>query len=645
MSNSSSIQLTLGYANPSEDPDINAVLSRRSFIGDINNPDDIEASIDIESQQNEADFDGNLDGFKHFVQLIDGREFTQTIAITNNGHRRAKNVKFKVDVSNSKFARLTELEIASDSDVQSGVNGLGHISIDGTNQTAIITVHNIHPGQTLILNAISTIDQQAFNHDDSDDIDVRNLGLTLTDTPDVLDWGTGSVSIDEHTGESKGRIYLDPEGFEISEGLKGKSGFSFEEFAKSTLTVTPKNFYGHKVFQEAETLRGYAEYEGIDSTPDSRGNFTREKTVFFTDFTGDVDATYGGGVNSRSDELSLNDFITFLWLNRPDLADDVDHYLEAAEHADPHNPEDLNNVYHQLLGLFDEGLGNQVYSTNQLFGQEAQFNRNGLEIDGENQGGFTQDVIGSDLVNGAASDFEILTFDHLSGDGFGDFVDDNATDPNTLYRIDILEASALHDLRWDHFTEDNVALVVIPAGEDVLRITNGNGNDVLDLSNTLVATSTSTGVDPTTGNLFLFPSDQTGIKVWSRKGDDRVIGTSDDDIIAGNRGNDTLTGGRGDDKLRGGRGHDILRGGIGDDTVIGGKDNDIFVIAEGEGTNQIRDFRQRHDHDLIGLADGLTFGQLDLNDGSKIKFGDETLAILEGVDASTLTEDDFTTDF
>ncbi|MDJ0687515.1 MAG: calcium-binding protein [Xenococcaceae cyanobacterium MO_188.B32] len=537
------LQVTLGYANPSVDPDINAVLSRRSFIGDINNPDDVEASIDIE--QNQPDFDGNLDGFKHFVQLIDDEEFTQTIEITNNGHRRAKNVKFQIDVSNSQFSRLTSLEIASDSDVQSGVNGLGHITIDGNNQTATIRVHNIHPGQTLKLNAISTIDQQAFNENPEDDIDVRNLNFSLVDEPGVVDYGSGDAT---------GLAYLDPGGFSKVDGILEGSGFEFGALADSTLSV---NLYGQEVFQEAETLRGYAEYSGIDTTPNNEGSLEREKTFFFFEFAGDVDASINvrpGG--TRSDELSLNDELTLLWLNRPDLDEAVNEYIAETDDIE---------AYNQLLDLIDAGIAEEVFSTTELKGQIAQFIRSGLN----GQGAFTQTAIGGELVNGDSSPFEILTFDRASGATFGDFVEDNATDPNILYRIDILETSALDDLRFDNFTGDNVALVVIPPGADALRITNGNGNDLLDLSNTLIATST--GVNPTTGNLI--PGEQTGIDVLSQEGDDTIVGTS---------GDDTIDGGKGDDSLSGGQG--------GDDFLTGGGDADRFAISAGEGTNTITDF-------------------------------------------------------
>jgi myo-inositol-hexaphosphate 3-phosphohydrolase len=126
-------------------------------------------------------------------------------------------------------------------------------------------------------------------------------------------------------------------------------------------------------------------------------------------------------------------------------------------------------------------------------------------------------------------------------------------------------------------------------------------------------------------------------------GDDILFGGAGNDRIGGKGGNDELYGGEGDDQLWGDDGDDILRGGLGNDQLVGddfsgGMGSDIFVLAVGEGTDTIADFTSE---DVIGLAGGLTFGQLSVvQDGGDalINFEDETLAILIGVNASTLTE-------
>lgn len=126
-------------------------------------------------------------------------------------------------------------------------------------------------------------------------------------------------------------------------------------------------------------------------------------------------------------------------------------------------------------------------------------------------------------------------------------------------------------------------------------------------------------------------------------GDDIIYGGNGNDRIGGKGGNDILLGEAGDDAIWGDDGDDLLRGGLGNDTLVGddrsgGQGSDIFVLAVGEGTDTIVDFEVGID--FIGLADGLTFGALSLS-GNTISAGDETLAVLEGVETSSLGESAF----
>lgn len=126
-------------------------------------------------------------------------------------------------------------------------------------------------------------------------------------------------------------------------------------------------------------------------------------------------------------------------------------------------------------------------------------------------------------------------------------------------------------------------------------------------------------------------------------GDDTIFGGAGNDRIGGKGGNDTLFGDDGDDQIWGDDGDDLLRGGLGNDTLTGddfsgGQGADTFVLVEGEGTDTIVDFEIGID--LIGLADGLTFGDLVLS-GNSISVGTEELAILTGVSTETLSETDF----
>ena len=131
-------------------------------------------------------------------------------------------------------------------------------------------------------------------------------------------------------------------------------------------------------------------------------------------------------------------------------------------------------------------------------------------------------------------------------------------------------------------------------------------------------------------------------------GDDIIFGGAGNDRIGGKGGNDQLFGEAGDDQIWGDDGDDILRGGLGNDTLTGddfsgGSGSDTFILAINEGTDTIVDFQD--DADLIGLANGLTFGQLSITQDGKntlISVEDETLAMLKGMNANLLTEADFT---
>ncbi len=132
-------------------------------------------------------------------------------------------------------------------------------------------------------------------------------------------------------------------------------------------------------------------------------------------------------------------------------------------------------------------------------------------------------------------------------------------------------------------------------------------------------------------------------------GADTQIGGNGDDILFGGAGADTLLGGRGADVLMGeagadvligDNGNDILIGGQGEDTLTGGQGVDTFVLTIGEGADRILDFDDGEDQ--------LDLDELGLNQVEFIQDGDDTvvtlsgsgemLAILENVDANTMTE-------
>ena len=127
-------------------------------------------------------------------------------------------------------------------------------------------------------------------------------------------------------------------------------------------------------------------------------------------------------------------------------------------------------------------------------------------------------------------------------------------------------------------------------------------------------------------------------------GNDTIFGGLGNDRIGGKGGNDQLFGGADDDEIWGDDGDDLLRGGLGNDTLTGddfsgGAGSDTFVLATGEGTDTITDFEVGID--FIGLAEGLTVEQILISaegGNAVIAVGDETLAVLNGVEATALME-------
>src|SRR6476661_1387047 len=123
-------------------------------------------------------------------------------------------------------------------------------------------------------------------------------------------------------------------------------------------------------------------------------------------------------------------------------------------------------------------------------------------------------------------------------------------------------------------------------------------------------------------------------------GNDILTGNAGNDTLIGDNGNDLLLGNAGNDLLNGGNGEDTLRGGLGTDILTGGNGKDVFVFASGEGGDTITDFSSGNDK--IGLTGGLTFGQLSFS-GNQIRRGSEVLAVLTGVNTTTLTASNFVT--
>jgi hypothetical protein len=139
-------------------------------------------------------------------------------------------------------------------------------------------------------------------------------------------------------------------------------------------------------------------------------------------------------------------------------------------------------------------------------------------------------------------------------------------------------------------------------------------------------------------------------------GKDKICGDRDNDTIVGGDDDDILWGGKGSDLIAGNSGNDIIYGGAGSDTVTGGTGDDIFAIAKGSGgptvgtADYIADFG--NGNDKIRLLDGLAFEDLNIQQGTDAnssstviqdKLTGEYLAVLPGVNSSSINQSNFTT--
>jgi len=316
--------------------------------------------------------------------------------------------------------------------------------------------------------------------------------------------------------------------------------------------------------------------------------------------------------------------------------------------------DDVFIAHNRIGGTWDDDY---LVGTNEhdlILGFKGNDNLVGRRGDDDLYGGDGHDYLrgqaGNDLLNGEAGDDAIV-----GGAGDDELLGGDGTDWLSGGRgNDTLEGGAGHDVikggggNDAAYGETKGTLAgTSQGGNDALE---GNGgNDTLIGDVAILAENAQGGDDYVAGGngndtLYGDAIEMTGNAVG---GDDNVQGGRSDDLLYGDAA--TMAAGTqgGDDYLVGGRGNDRLIGNSGDDFMEGGRGNDVFVFGPGSDEDIIWDFGQlSNDNDML---DVIGFGFTALSDftitdvwgDAVIEFNTEDSVTLVGVDAASLTADDF----
>ncbi|MBD1833768.1 cadherin-like domain-containing protein [Cyanobacteria bacterium FACHB-472] len=230
-------------------------------------------------------------------------------------------------------------------------------------------------------------------------------------------------------------------------------------------------------------------------------------------------------------------------------------------------------------------------------------------------------------------------------------VDDTLVDGNLAYKI-LTNPAVSADSKYNNLNPLDVTVTNID--NDVATTNVINGNSLVAISETLVGTAQNDlingygGHDTMSGGMGsdrIYGGDgndnligDTTALTGTFGGDDLIWGGTGSDRIYGGYGNDMLYGEAGNDQIWGDVGNDLLIGGTGNDILTGGAGRDTFVLAKGEGSDMITDFRVGED--LIGLAGGLSLGQVSITQRSTQTVitnnsNGELLVALNNVNAAT----------
>ncbi|HAA30966.1 MAG TPA: hypothetical protein DCE56_28755 [Cyanobacteria bacterium UBA8553] len=186
----------------------------------------------------------------------------------------------------------------------------------------------------------------------------------------------------------------------------------------------------------------------------------------------------------------------------------------------------------------------------------------------------------------------------------------------------------------------------IYAGEGKNQIYAGSGNDLVFAGagdDLIYGGEGSDAIYAGEGVNTIYSGDGDDL-IYGGSNSDRIDAGAGNDQIFANGGNNTILGGAGNDTIYSGSGNDFINAGAGSDTIWLGGGIDTVVIAKGNGIDTINNFQLGQTR--IGLSGGLTFNDLAIAQGTGttlISAGNELLASLSWVQASSLTTDSFVT--
>ncbi|AFZ51391.1 cadherin domain-containing protein [Dactylococcopsis salina] len=362
--------------------------------------------------------------------------------------------------------------------------------------------------------------------------------------------------------------------------------------------------------------------------------------------SGSYEVTFNGDFNGDGEEDTYNDVVI---IEAENVKLDVDNDVQGDENQPP-------TITPEFFGInADSPVGTVIGEVTATDPDEDELTfeitEGNEDLDGDGEVAFTIDENGEITVN----DTDDLDFESQNSFMFGVTVTDEEgltvtemitvnletepEDPSVLSAVDDLvfgtsNNDTLNAADQNNLYTGNNQITFTGAGEDLV-----DGSIGGDGSNRNYGGSNADELFAGNNDRLFGEGGNDTLDASQGTGNNRLYGGDDnDDLIAGN--NDLLTGGNGDDRL-------LVRQG-GNNLLIGNSGADQFWIATDEipnSPNTITDFTSGEDAIGFGGFPDLSFNDLIVNqNGENTIIGLEAnnpIAELQGVQANTLTENDF----